>query len=182
MLPFLPRYLRRDTPFSQILAFLPSYGRATALTENYVSNLSWFLLPADELQIREELLPAFYPSFKPMLATSDEFRENLLAPLALLFGVFACGSAADLTQEMDNPEGETFDRLSRCAVGLCNIFEDGSLEICQTMLQLSVYEMLSCRKFDKEGDWRLTAFGLTIGSSVSRPPCTSSEVSGRAEH
>ena len=102
-----------------------------------------------------------------MLATSDNFRPDMLPSLALLFAVFACGSAADWTQDIINEEAETFERLTRCALGLANIFEDGSLEACQALLLLSLYEMLTLRKFDKESDWRITAYALTVASSVS---------------
>ena len=167
MFPFLPKYLQHTTSYSQLLRHLPSYARVTALTENYINNLSWFLLPVDRAQIKEELIPTFYPSFKPMLPTSEDFTKDMLPTLAVMFAVFACGSAGDWTQDLINSEAEMFERLARCALGMHDIFNDSSIECIQTLLLLSIYEMLTFRKFDKESDWRLTAFALTAASSVS---------------
>lgn len=166
MFPFLPKYLRHPASYSQLLQHLPSYARVTALTESYVHNLSWFLLPATRAQISEELLPTFYPGFKPMPPTTGDFKHSMLPTLALLFSVFACGSAGDWTQDLINPEAETFERLARCTLGLCDVFSEGSMEVIQTLLLLSLYELLTYRKVNQESDWKLTAFGLTMASSV----------------
>ena len=58
--PFTPLYLPAHEIQVYIEEKLPSYQRASSLTEAYLENLSWFFRPVEREQVMGELIPIVY--------------------------------------------------------------------------------------------------------------------------
>lgn len=163
--PFTPVYFPKEQVLSMIKERLPSYERATALVEAYLQHLSWFFRPVEREQIMEELIPTFYK--RKTSAAPFEFETGLEAhQLALLFGIFAAGSAGDMTMEPYSAEGELYRQLGRAALGLHSIFEGTSLVTVQALSMIAVYDFFSCNTQTLDTAWKLVSMALCLASSV----------------
>ena len=177
MWPFTPLYAPRDDLRQMIESQLPTWERASALTEAYLQNLSWFFRPVDRQQIVEELLPAVYKRRRPSLSQSSfsdssDIDGDLDAPvdlhdLALLLMVFACGAAGDLTLPPFNREAETYRQLARATLGLKNIFDGASLSAVQAVCFLGMFDVISGWKNTLETSWKMLCLGFSLSASVS---------------
>lgn len=165
LFPFVPSCLAQPSTYVRIISLLPSYARATGLVEAYFTNLSWYGSCIDREQVSNELLSMFYPKRRPLHPSC--FHEEHLHDLGLLYALFAVGAVADLTQPVINSEAEHLEKLARCALGMRNIYEYGSLSACQAMVILSAYETFTDRKRSEGSAWSLLSCGLQIGLSVS---------------
>ena len=151
-----------------MLARLPSYERATALVEAYLEHLSCFFRPVERGQIMEELLPRYYKQRED--ARKEDENGVAVHQLALLFAVFAAGSAGDLTQEAHNEEGELFRHLSRSALGLHSIFDGTSMATVQALSLVGAYDFFSASAQTLESAWKTQSLAMCLASSVSSCP------------
>lgn len=144
---------------------LPSYERATALVETYLQHLSWFFRPVKRDQIMEELIPTFYKQ-RASVDTSESEAGLEAHQLALLFGVFAAGSAGDMTMEPYSAEGELYRQLGRAALSLHSIFDGTSLVTVQALSLIATYDFFSCNTQTLDTAWKLVSMALCLASSV----------------
>lgn len=172
MWPFAPAYLSSPDLSAQLIDQLPSFERATSLVEAYFVNAAWMRSSLERPQVITELLPQFYPEHYPNLRGHCSFSsvpaENAADrphDLALLFALFACGAAADLTQGAQNEEAMRYNALSRTALGLQSIFDESSLSACQAVFLLGSFESHVGRG-PTDSPWKLISLALTIASSV----------------
>ncbi len=178
MWPFTPLYAPREELRQMIEGQLPTWERASALTEAYLENLSWFFRPVDRQQIVEELLPAVFKRRRPNMSQtsfSDHNGSEMegdpddpvdLHDLALLLMVFACGAAGDLTLSPYNSEAETYRQLARATLGLKNIFDGASLSAVQAVCMLGMFDIISGRKNTLETSWKMLCLGFSLSASV----------------
>lgn len=160
-----------------IEAQLPTWERASALTEAYLQNLSWFFRPVDRQQIVEELLPTVFKRRNPNISQSSfgsDMEGDLddvvdLHDLALMLMVFACGAAGDLTLPPYNSEAETYRQLARATLGLKNIFDGASLSAVQAVCMLGMFDVISGRKNTLETSWKMLCLGFSLSASVCTP-------------
>ncbi|EJD00583.1 uncharacterized protein FOMMEDRAFT_91493 [Fomitiporia mediterranea MF3/22] len=168
--PFAPADLPKGEILRTIEACLPSYARATALVEAYLSNIAWSLVIVDREQIFEELLPSVYkrPRTSNALGNGDnEYDKDYINRLALLLAVFGNGAAGDLTLPIGNEEAELFTHLARAALSINSVFTGASMEHVQTIILLAAYGFFACVKSSLEPSWKMLSFGLSLASSVS---------------
>lgn len=160
----MPMYLPVNDLRAQLEAQLPPLERASALSEAYLENLTWFVMVVDRQQIMEELLPTIYKKS----ATSSEMKKALtdVHELALAFIVFACGAAADLTQKPNNAEGERYFQLARAALSLQPVLARASLASVQTIALMGAFGLFSYRQSNLEEAWKTISVALSISGSV----------------
>ncbi|KLO09678.1 hypothetical protein SCHPADRAFT_833710 [Schizopora paradoxa] len=178
MWPFTPLYAPKEDLRQMIESQLPTWERASALTEAYLQNLSWFFRPVDRQQIVEELLPTVFKRRRPNLSQSSfsdspDIDGDLDEPvdlhdLALLLMVFACGAAGDLTLPPFNREAETYRQLARATLGLKNIFDGASLSAVQAVCFLGMFDVISGRKNTLETSWKMLCLGFSLSASVPK--------------
>ena len=155
----------------QILeSHLPSYDRATALVEVYVQHISFFFRPVKREQIVGELIPKFYKRHgrdeKRAAKDDAEITEH---QLALLFAVFACGAAGDLTLDSCNEEGETYRQLARSALSLHSVFEGTSFATVQAVATIGAYDFHSASSQTIESAFKILSLALGLGITVHSP-------------
>lgn len=162
--PFTPAYLTKSDHHSLLEASLPSYERSSALCEAFLENLAWLHSPIMRPQVMEELLPMIY---KRKRATNHEDTERRVEiyDLALLFAVFACGAAGDLTQKPDNEEGRTFYTLARAAIGIGS--SRNSLSAIQALILMSLYLRFAWSSDELEDSWKILTIATGMAKSVS---------------
>jgi hypothetical protein len=159
--------------------YLPTYERATALAEAYLENVNWLPRPIQREQIMEELLPMLYKHRGKVGAHKidenhphiDFWRMKVVKRmhfLGLAYALFACGSAADLTQAADTLEGKTFNYLARAAVNSTSVFDTGaSMENVQALMLLASVAFFTCEAPSLESSWKMMSFAHLLGVSVS---------------
>ena len=171
--PFAPSYLTTPALAAQLIQHLPTLGRATALTEAYFTNLSWFCEPISRDQVTSELLPLFYSqsSRGSLIPDHSKLPSEIAAEhpheLALLFAVFAFGAVADLTLPAENAEATKYCSLSRAALGLRNVFNGGSFIGCQAICLLAIFQLYDAKPSSQENGWTMLSLGMGLASSVS---------------
>lgn len=164
-------------------ARLPSYQRATTLTDAYFTHVAWFSRLVMRDQLTEDLLPTVY-KHRSTSALAFGARDNEIGldpavggdcedtvyvhRLALLLAVLACGAAADLSMPVYNDEAQLYDQLARTALSLRSVFEGTSLESVQTVIILASYQFYTCRLLTFEPAWKTMIFGMMLGVSVSQ--------------
>lgn len=161
--------------FKLLEEHLPSYERATALAEAYLENVAWLPRPIQREQIFEELIPIVYKHIGCYKGVEGEFSESMNAKvlqkmhtLALSFSLFACGAAADLTQDPQNAEGALYSYLAKAALNAHSVFDYGaSMETVQTLQLISTYDFFSCSSSTLESSWKVMSFGMLLAISVS---------------
>lgn len=163
MWPFTQTVPNKDALQSTIESQLPSFERASALCEAYLHNLTWFHLSITREYLMEELIPMIYHrDRRPGTVSKVDVRD-----LALLFAVFACGAAADLTQKANNNEARLYYYLSRATLGLASGVCRGCLQAVLTMSLQGLYHLLACPTDDSEEAWRLHSIAMSSATTVS---------------
>ena len=143
---------------------LPSFERASALCETYLSHATWLMRPLLRDQLINELLIPVYKS-KPNCASNPTLNNT--HELALLLLVFAIGSAADLTLPPHNEEGKFYGRLAFSLLNLESIIMGASLATVQSLCLLASFQMTSDYKSSREKSWSLLRITAALASSVS---------------
>ncbi|KAL5483077.1 hypothetical protein ACEPAI_8306 [Sanghuangporus weigelae] len=174
--PFTPLYLPTHEIQGYIEEKLPSYERASSLTEAYLENLSWFFRPVEREQIMGELIPIVYKKRRSTFSRngsngSQSGTPGLDSPtdphvLALLLAVFAAGAVADLTLPPWNDEADLYYHLARTALSLKPVFEGAGLHAVQAISIIGAYDLFACRKNAPEGSWKILTFSLSIAASI----------------
>lgn len=118
-------------------------------------------MPIDREQLMEEIIPALY---SVPLSSSDARVDGRV--LAVAFGVFACGSAADQTQSQDNDEGRVFYHLAHSALELSCMLDNVSLLTVQALTLVAMYACLCGRKGGVEASWRWASLASNLATSV----------------
>ena len=114
----------------------------------------------------EELLPKFYTRLTYPQAENDKL-EITEHQLALLFGVFACGAAGDLTLPFHNNEGETYRWLARSALSLHPVFDGTTVATVQAVAILGAYDLTSNPFQTFASAFQMVSLALHLGISVS---------------
>ncbi|KAL5528380.1 hypothetical protein ACEPAF_7516 [Sanghuangporus sanghuang] len=164
--PFAPLFLDQseESLLSQLISYLPPFERATALYEAFFRNLSWFAAPVERSCVVSEIVPIFYPRRKPALPGS--IRADHAHDLALLFALFACGAAGDLTQSPSNDEAVQFHTLAKAGMGVKSIMHGASLTGVQTLYLLGAYDIYTGQKKSQEDAWKMVALGSCMAASI----------------
>lgn len=171
--PFATTNNSKETIIAAIESRLPTYERATALAEAYIQHITCFFRPVLREQIMEELIPKFYkrnnnalsisPTDSPPRGCAEIFEHQL----ALLFAIFACGAAGDLTLDACNEEGETYRQLARSALSLHSVFEGTSLATVQAVGLIGAYDVCSASLQSIELPFKMLTLALSLGITVS---------------
>ncbi|OCB91784.1 hypothetical protein A7U60_g956 [Sanghuangporus baumii] len=178
--PFTPLYLPTREIQEYIEEKLPSYERASSLTEAYLENLSWFFRPVEREQIMGELIPIVYKKRRRTFNRNGSNGSQNGTPgpdsptdsptdahvLALLLAVFAAGAVADLTLPPWNDEADLYHHLARTALSLKPVFEGAGLHAVQAISLIGAYDLFACRKNEMEGAWKILTFSLSIAASI----------------
>ncbi|KAL5504537.1 hypothetical protein ACEPAH_7198 [Sanghuangporus vaninii] len=174
--PFTPLYLPTYEIQGYIEEKLPSYERASSLTEAYLENLSWFFRPVEREQIMGELIPIVYKKRRRTVNRNGSNGSQNGTPgmdsptdphvLALLLAVFAAGAVADLTLPPWNDEADLYYHLARTALSLKPVFEGAGLHAVQAISLIGAYDLFACRKHEPEGSWKILTFSLSIAASI----------------
>lgn len=164
-LPFALEHLPKRAILKMVVDYLPTYGRAAALAEAYLTHLSCFFRPVQRDQIVKELFPRYYKHREDAF-TEDECGVSV-HHLALLFAILAVGAAGDLVQEAHNDEGDLYCHLSRCVLSLHSIFEGTSVATVQALSLIGVYNFFSANTQTLEAPWKLLSLSFSLASSVS---------------
>lgn len=160
-----------------IESHLPSWERATHLSEVYLTNAAWLFQGVTREQLVDEMLPAIYN--RPRRAISEEERpyQDYSGPhdLSLLFLIFAVGALVDLSQEPYNAEGEHYHILAKAALCLQPVLEKPSLVAIQALYLLSVYTAMCGdstrdRGTTIETSWSLVTLAAQLAQTVSAHP------------
>ena len=175
--PFTPLYLPANEIQAYIQEKLPSYERASSLTEAFLENLSWFFRPVEREQIMGELIPIVYKKQRRHSSMNGSNDSHSSTPssqssvdphvLSLLLAVFAAGAAADMTLPPWNDEAELYYHLARTALSLKPVFEGAGLHAVQAIALVGAYDLFACRKNELEGSWKIITFSLSLAASVS---------------
>ncbi|KAL5507234.1 hypothetical protein ACEPAH_6690 [Sanghuangporus vaninii] len=172
--PFAPLFLDQseESLLSQLISYLPPFERATALYEAFFRNLSWLAAPVDRSSFVSEIVSLFYPRRKPGLPGS--IHADHAHDLALLFALFACGAAGDLTQNPLNDEAVQYHTLAKAAMGVKSIMHGASLTGVQTLYLLGAYDIYTGQKKSQEDSWKMATLGSCMAASclyaVDRDP------------
>ena len=162
-------YLRKENQ-RIIEQRLPSYERALTLCENYIQNVSCWIRIERE-QIFEELLPLVYKgrNNEQQGTSYPQGQHEMVHPhdLALLFSVFALGSACDFTQPLMNKEADVYNDMARAALGLHSIIDGTTLSTVQTLTLCFAFDLYSFRTPSLERTWRTFSVASTLAASVS---------------
>ncbi|KAL5512538.1 hypothetical protein ACEPAG_3191 [Sanghuangporus baumii] len=174
--PFTPLYLPTHEIQGYIEEKLPSYERASSLTEAYLENLSWFFRPVEREQIMGELIPIVYKKRRRTFNRKGSNGSQIGTPgldsptdphvLALLLAVFAAGAVADLTLPPWNDEADLYYHLARTALSLKPVFEGAGLHAVQAISIIGAYDLFACRQNSLEGSWKILTFSLSIAASI----------------
>lgn len=153
---------------------MPEYGRATALAEAYLKNLSWFFQPVGREQIMEELMPAIYKERRENSETNDgtsspDSQEHVDPhDLALLLAVFSLGAVSDLTLTPTNDEGELYYHCCLAALSLKSMFEYPSLASIQAISIIANYGLFACRSSTLGGSYKIMNLACSLALQVSQ--------------
>lgn len=165
MWPFSQDAASRDNIYNAIESQLPTFERASALCEAYLQNLSWFNLSISRAHLMEELLPLVYHH---KLRLNGSVNKVDVRDLALLFAVFACGAAGDLTLKANNNEGCQYYYLARATMGLGSGLCRGCLQALLTISLLGLYHLFASPTDVPEEAWRMHSIATSSASTVSR--------------
>lgn len=171
--PFSSINNSKETIIAAIESRLPTYERATALVEAYIQHIACFFRPVRREQIMEELIPKFFKRnrnarYEPVSSSSPRYGSEIFEhQLALLFAVFACGAAGDLTLEACNEEGETYRQLARSALSLHSVFEGTSLATVQAVALIGAFDVFSASMETIETPFKMLTLALSLGITVS---------------
>ena len=177
--PFIPRnkIVNVDHTLRLLEARFPSYERATALTEAYLQNVSWIARPIERDQIIDEILP--YVKQRRLCAMGEQnasantklYEDDITRRIyvtGLAFAIFACGSAADLTQKPNNEEGLAFNFFARTALGMHSVFGHGEcLELVQALMLIASYDFFSCTTASLDFQWKVMSYAIVLAIRVS---------------
>ncbi|KAL5485157.1 hypothetical protein ACEPAI_7799 [Sanghuangporus weigelae] len=164
--PFAPLFLDQseESLLSQLISYLPPFERATALYEAFFRNLSWFASPVERSCFVSEIVPMFYPRRKPALP--GNIHADHAHDLALLFALFACGAAGDLTQSPSNDEAVQYHTLAKAAMGVKSIMHGASLTGVQTLYLLGAYDIYTGQKKSQEDAWKMVTLGSCMAATI----------------
>ncbi|KAL5523829.1 hypothetical protein ACEPAG_8002 [Sanghuangporus baumii] len=164
--PFAPLFLDQseESLLSQLISYLPPFERATALYEAFFRNLSWLAAPVERSCIVSEIVPIFYSRRKP--ANPGSIHTDHAHDLALLFALFACGAAGDLTQSPLNDEAMQYHTLAKAAIGVKSIMHGASLSGVQTLYLLGAYDIYSGQKKSQEDAWKMVTLGSCMAATI----------------
>ena len=157
------------------------------LCELYLEQAPWFFGAVTEKQLREEILPMWYPEApRPGVSTNlsqpsnDQHGSGLpnLAvnsskgahDLALLFIIFCFGAYTDISlpPAPDNPDSELYFQLTRAALSLEPILErPPSVATVQTLSLMAIYQGMCSGENSIESTWALMGMATKLAQSVS---------------
>ncbi|KAI0277477.1 fungal-specific transcription factor domain-containing protein [Russula aff. rugulosa BPL654] len=136
--PFTPMGPVKDV-IPLIRSFLPPWEQASAMAESYLASATWIFRSVTRHQLVNEMLPSIY---RKLPYPSEEY--NGPHDLALLFSIFALGSALDvsLPTRTAESEGEHYNQLALAALCLQPVLEKPSLITIQTLHIVSIYHAM----------------------------------------
>jgi hypothetical protein len=169
-----------------INSFVPHWLEAQRLCELYLAQAPWFFGAVTEKQLREEVLPLWYPE-APRPGTSSGIPQtnatqdaSLSAPpvaptkgahdLALLFMIFCFGAYTDISlpPAPDNPDSELYFQLTRAALTLEPVLErPPSVATVQTLSLMAIYQGMCSGENSIESTWALMGMATKLAQSVS---------------
>ena len=136
--PFTPMGPVKDT-IELIRGCLPPWEQASAMAESYLECATWIFRSVTRHQLVNEMLPSIY---RKLPSPSEEY--NGPHDLALLFSIFALGSALDvnLSTRAAEIEGEHYNQLALAALCMQPVLEKPSLVTIQTLHIVSIYHAM----------------------------------------
>lgn len=165
--PFTPMGPVKDI-ISLIRNYLPSWEQASAMAESYLVSATWIFRSVTRHQLVNEMLPSIY---RKLPYPSEEY--NGPHDLALLFSIFALGSALDvsLPTRTAESEGEHYNQLALAALCLQPVLEKPSLVTIQTLHIVSIYHAMlgndvSGGESSMEFTWSLVNLAAHLAQTV----------------
>ena len=165
--PFTPMGPVKDI-ISLIRNYLPSWEQASSMTANYLDSATWVFRSVTRHQLVNEMLPSIY---RKLPYPSEEY--NGPHDLALLFSIFALGSALDvsLPTPTAEAEGEHYNQLALAALCLQPVLEKPSLVTIQTLHIVSIYNAMlgndvSGGESSMEFTWSLVNLAAHLAQTV----------------
>jgi hypothetical protein len=165
--PFTPMGPVNET-VSLIRSYLPPWEQASAMAESYLVNATWIFRSVTRHQLVNEMLPSIY---RKLPYPSEEY--NGPHDLALLFSIFALGSALDvsLPTRTAESEGEHYNQLALAALCLQSVLEKPSLVTIQTLHISSIYHAMlgndvSGGESSMEFTWSLVNLAAHLAQTV----------------
>lgn len=151
-----------------IRSFLPSWEQASVMAQNYLDSATWVFRSVTRHQLVNEMLPSIY---RKLPYPSEEY--NGPHDLALLFSIFALGSALDvsLSTRTAESEGEHYNQLALAALCLQPVLEKPSLVTIQTLHIVSLYHAMlgndvSGGESSMEFTWSLVNLAAHLAQTV----------------
>ncbi len=165
--PFTPMGPVKDI-LSLIRSYLPLWERASTMAESYLVSATWIFRSVTRHQLVNEMLPSIY---RKLPYPSEEY--NGPHDLALLFSIFALGSALDvsLSTRTAESEGEHYNQLALAALCLQPVLEKPSLVTIQTLHIVSIYHAMlgndvSGGESSMEFTWSLVNLAAHLAQTV----------------
>jgi hypothetical protein len=151
-----------------IRSFLPPWEQASVMAESYLVSATWIFRSVTRHQLVNEMLPSIY---RKLPYPSEEY--NGPHDLALLFSIFALGSALDvsLPTRTAESEGEHYNQLALAALCLQPVLEKPSLVTIQTLHIVSLYHAMlgndvSGGESSMEFTWSLVNLAAHLAQTV----------------
>jgi hypothetical protein len=165
--PFTPMGPVKDI-ISLIRNYLPPWEQASAMAVSYLDSATWVFRSVTRHQLVNEMLPSIY---RKLPYPSEEY--NGPHDLALLFSIFALGSALDvsLPTRTAESEGEHYNQLALAALCLQPVLEKPSLVTIQTLHIVSIYHAMlgndvSGGESSMEFTWSLVNLAAHLAQTV----------------
>ncbi|KAH9040305.1 hypothetical protein EDB83DRAFT_2643255 [Lactarius deliciosus] len=166
--PFTPPGTVKQN-INTIKDYLPPWDHALAMAEFYLANATWVFRSVTRQQLINEMLPAIYGK---QTAYADD--HNGPHSLALLFGVFALGSAMDvsLPNSASESEGEHYNQLALAALCQQPVLVKPSVVTIQTLHISAVYSAMlggdvSGGESTLESTWSLVAIACYLAQTYN---------------
>lgn len=178
-----PPAAERYTVEDLVKKYLPPCDTARAMCETFIQQAPWYCGAVRERQIREEILPTWYPAvggacaLTPAVSRAGSSDIDLSAErgaheLALLFIVlcFGCFTDTALQALPENADAERYYRLACAALTLePMLHRPPSVSTVQTLLLMSIYQDLNAGEHNNsmEPMWTLISLAGKFAQSVS---------------
>jgi hypothetical protein len=165
--PFTPMGPIKET-IELIRSYLPPWEQASVMAESYLECTTWVFRSVTRHQLVNEMLPSIYQKLPDSSEQYDGPHD-----LALLFSIFALGSALDvsLSTRAAESEGEHYNQLALAALCLKPVLEKPSLVTIQTLHIVSIYHAMlgndvSGGESSMEFTWSLVNLAAHLAQTV----------------
>jgi hypothetical protein len=165
-----------------INSFVPPWIEACRLCELYLEQAPWFFGAVTEKQLREEILPLWYPEAPRSAISANLSRTHETSDsgppvtpskgahdLALLFIIFCFGAYTDISlpPAPDNPDSELYFQLTRATLALEPVLErPPSVATVQTLSLMAIYQGMCSGENSIESTWALMGMATKLAQSV----------------